>query len=53
MARHGLGELEPYALFGAWLECRGDVDSKAEHAAWTPSAADVLSYARRKFVSQG
>ena len=40
--RHGLGELEPYAFLGAWLESRGDVDSKAEHVAWTPSAADVF-----------
>ena len=53
MVRHGLGELEPYAFLGAWLERRGDVDSKAEHVAWTPSAADVLSYARRKLVWQG
>ena len=53
MVRHGLGDLEPYALLGACLERRWDVDSKADHVAWTPSAADVLSYARCKLVWQG
>ena len=50
----GLGDEEPYAFLGCWLQAHARFDDSAAHKRFAPSAAQVLAYATEHgFVAGG
>ena len=47
-AKLGMGDIEPYAYLGAWLEQRQNFLSREGHQSLVPAAGDVKSYGIRK-----
>jgi len=42
----GLGDFEPYAFLGCWLQHRTKCEDAAAHKAWSPEVEDVIAYAK-------
>jgi len=49
----GLGDMEPYAFVGAWLQKRAEFADCAEHKLYKPDVEETLAYARGQGWSWG